>query len=351
MFDSITNNPWAWFSVYWYSPQTFMSFEWGNIYYLYLVLGIPLIFIIRIIGNLTVRAKVKFNLTTTYKPWRLIIWLRFLPYLMISLALLNIIIALARPQQTKTQIRQITEGIDILLAIDVSESMRLEDLQPNRLEAAKKMALNFIKGRKNDRIGLVVFSGEAFSLAPLTSDYELLETYLTQEILIGMIPQPETAIGSAIGVATNRLRESNAKSKVIILISDGDNTAGNLDPLTASQLSAYNNIKIYSILVGSEGDIPVKDEKGIITNIKNTTNEGTLRQVAQNTEGKFFRSINNENLDQVFKEIDNLEKSKIIETKYKKTEDFYIIYLNWAIIFFVIWLFLKGTFISNPLED
>ncbi|TAE46250.1 MAG: VWA domain-containing protein, partial [Cytophagales bacterium] len=254
-------------------------------------------------------------------------------------------------QQTKVQIKQMTEGIDILLAVDVSESMLLEDLSPNRLEAAKKVATAFIKGRKYDRIGLVVFSGEAFSLSPLTNDYNLLENYLSQEVQVGMIPQPETAIGAAIGVSTNRLKESSAKSKIIILISDGDNTTGNLDPLTATQLAAYNNIKIYPILVGSEGDISVKDEKGNITVVRNTANETTLRQIAQKSEGKFFRSTDNKTLNEVFKQIDILEKSKIIETKYKKTEDFYSIYLVWGILFFIAWLFVKGTFITNALED
>ncbi|TAE69855.1 MAG: VWA domain-containing protein [Bacteroidetes bacterium] len=351
MFESVTNNPWAWFSLAWFFPQTLMNFEWENIYYLYILLAIPFIFIIRRIGNIPIRAKILFNLTTTYPSWRPIIWLRFIPYVALIFCLICLIIALARPQQTKVQVRQMTEGIDILLAMDVSESMLLEDFSPNRLDAAKKVAIEFIKGRKYDRIGLVVFSGEAFSLSPLTTDYSLLENYLSQEVQVGMVPQPETAIGAAIGVATNRLKESNAKSKVVILISDGDNTAGNLDPITATQLAVYNGIKIYPILVGSEGDIVVKDEKGNRTTVRNTANETTLRQIAQKSEGKFFRSVDNQTLSEIFKQIDDLEKSKIIETKFKKTEDFYSVYLVWGIIFFIFWLFTKGTFISNALED
>lgn len=351
MFETIIDNTWAWLSLEWFFPATLIRFEWGNVYYLYILLAIPIVFIVRRIGNIPIRAKIAFNLRTTYNAWRPIIWLRFIPYVILGICLFCLIIALARPQQTKVQIKQMTEGIDILLAVDVSESMLLEDLSPNRLEAAKKVATAFIKGRKYDRIGLVVFSGEAFSLSPLTNDYNLLENYLSQEVQVGMIPQPETAIGAAIGVSTNRLKESSAKSKIIILISDGDNTTGNLDPLTATQLAAYNNIKIYPILVGSEGDISVKDEKGNITVVRNTANETTLRQIAQKSEGKFFRSTDNKTLNEVFKQIDILEKSKIIETKYKKTEDFYSIYLVWGILFFIAWLFVKGTFITNALED
>lgn len=142
-----------------------------------------------------------------------------------------------------------------MLALDISQSMQIEDFQPNRLEAAKRVAENFIDGRNEDRIGIVVFSGDAFSLAPLTTDYDLLKSYL-EEISFEMIENRGTAIGSAMAVVTNRMRDSKAKSKVCILLSDGDNTAGNIDPITAAELAGAFNIKVYTILVGKEGMVP-----------------------------------------------------------------------------------------------
>src|SRR3982750_3378990 len=164
------------------------------------------------------------------------------------LSVMLIFTALARPQKTNEKVEQWTEGIDIMIALDISQSMLMEDFTPNRLEAAKKVALNFINGRKQDRIGLVVFSGDAFSLTPLTTDYDLLKTYLN-ELNFDMIEKMGTAIGSAMAVVTNRMRESDSKSKVCILLSDGENTAGNIDPIKASQLAAAYGIKIYTIVV------------------------------------------------------------------------------------------------------
>ena len=219
------------------------------------------------------------------------------------------------------------------------------------MEAAKVVAENFIRGRFQDRIGIVIFSGDAYSLSPLTTDYDLLEAYL-RDIDFDMIESRGTAIGSALAVATNRMRESNAKSKVIILLSDGDNTAGNIDPLTAAELADAYNIKIYSVAVGKEGRVPFgKDFFGQPNYIENTLDETTLRKIAEIGNGEFYRVSDNKALEQVFALIDQYEKAEIKETRYKDTTDFYYIYLNWAAVFFLFWLILKSTFVSNILQD
>ncbi|NJL15431.1 MAG: VWA domain-containing protein [Microscillaceae bacterium] len=262
-----------------------------------------------------------------------------------------VITALARPQMSNQRIEQSSEGIDIVLIFDISESMRIEDFSPNRLEAAKKIGVDFIRGRQYDRIGLVLFAGKAYSLAPLTTDYAMLETYL-QSLNPYMIPESGTAIGDALGVATNRLRDSKAVSKVMVMISDGDNSAGSLDPLTAAQLAAYYGIKIYAILVGQEGTVPMPTKLfGGKKYVENTIDEKTMRQIAAASEGLFFRASDNQALAQIFERINQLEKTEITETRFQVTEDYYPVYLRWALIFWLLWLFSKSTFMANVLED
>jgi Ca-activated chloride channel family protein len=262
-----------------------------------------------------------------------------------------ICMALARPQRTNEKVEQWTEGIDIMIALDISQSMQIGDFLPNRLEAAKQVARNFIDGRVQDRIGLVVFSGDAFSLSPLTTDYDLLKSYL-DEINFEMIENRGTAIGSALAVVTNRMSESETKSKVCILLSDGDNTAGNIDPITAAELAEAYGIKIYTIVVGKEGLVPFgKDFFGRPNMIENTIDESTMRKIAEIGSGEFFRAADNQALQQVFAKIDQYEKAEIKETRFKDTSDYYFIYLQWGIACFLLWLLLKSTFITNVLQD
>ena len=341
-----------WLSLFWFYPSTLLGYNWANPAYLYLFITIPFFFVFRVILNWKSRHQVEVSYTSFQSYRSLITWLRFLPDLLTISMLLCIIIAIARPQKADEFIEQSAEGIDILLTLDISKSMLLEDFLPNRLEASKQVAIDFVKGRKYDRIGLVVFSGEAYSLSPLTTDYQLLTKSISQ-INTKMIPEDETAIGSALGVSTNRIRESITKSKVIILISDGDNTAGSLDPLTAAQLAAYYGIKIYTILVGREGSVPLPGPGGRYRKryIKNTIDESTLKDIAKIGEGEFYRAANNSSLIEVFSKIDALEKTQIKETHFQTTKDYYTVYLNWGIVFFLIWIILKSTFISNILED
>ena len=238
-----------------------------------------------------------------------------------------------------------------MLVIDISESMQIEDFKPNRLESAKDVGKKFINGRFQDRIGLVVFSGESYSRCPLTTDYTLLSKYI-DEINFDLISTRGTAIGSALAIATNRMRESISKTKIIILISDGDNTAGNIDPLTASEIAKAYGIKIYSIAIGKNGKVPFgKDYFGRPRYVENSLDEKNLRDIAKITDGKFYRASDNESLINIFNEIDTFEKSEIKENRFKNTQDFYQYYLLWGIIFYVIFILLKSTFLNNIIRD
>ena len=341
-----------WYTPEWFTPSTLGAFAWANGYFIYGVIAMPVVFIIRWLiryfsaQRLHVALPQK-EIKTSPLNWILIA----IPEVLLMLAGMLFFVAMARPQKTNEKVEQFTEGIDIMLALDISQSMMIEDFKPNRLEAAKKVATKFIEGRVQDRIGLVVFSGDAFSLAPLTTDYELLKSYI-REINFEIIENKGTAIGSALAVATNRMRESTTKSKVCILLSDGENTAGNIDPITAAKLGAAYDIKIYTIVVGKEGLVPYgKDFFGRPQMIENTIDETTMRRIAKIGNGEFYRVTNNKALSEVFQRIDKYEKAEIKETRFKDTTDYYFIYLSWGTLLFLCWLFTKSTFLTNVLQD
>jgi Ca-activated chloride channel family protein len=340
-----------WYSLEWFSPSVLKGFTWENQLFLYGLLAIPFLFIIRWLSRYYLNQKLPVALVKSDLKSSPLNLIRFFPEIILSIVIALLLIALARPQRTNEKVEQWTEGIDIMIALDISQSMQIEDFKPNRLEAAKDVARDFIKGRKQDRIGLVVFSGDAFSLAPLTTDYDLLKNYLN-DISFEMIESRGTAIGSALAVVTNRMRESESKSKVCILISDGDNTAGNIDPITSAELAGAYNIKLYTIVVGQEGMVPFgKDFFGRPQMVENTVDESTMRKIAEIGGGEFFRVTDNEALINVFKRIDQYEKAEIKESRFKDTSDFYFIYLKWGIAFFLLWLLLKSSFLSNVLQD
>ncbi|WP_017731812.1 vWA domain-containing protein [Nafulsella turpanensis] len=345
------SDSWIWLSTHWFQPETLRSFEWANPLMLYLILLIPILFLLRYLFRWRRKQRLDVALPEDQLKWSPVSLLRFVPPVVLGIALTFLCIALARPQRSNEQVEQWTEGIDIMLTMDISESMKIEDFKPNRLEAAKDVAREFIQGRFQDRIGMVVFAGEAFSLAPLTTDYQLLNEYI-ESLNFSMIEAGGTAIGSALAVSTNRMRESDSESKVLILLSDGENNAGSIDPITAAKLAHAYGIKIYTIAVGKEGRVPFgKDIFGNTNYIENELDETTLRKIANIGGGRFYRAANQEALEEIFAEIDRLEKAEIKETRFKDTTDFYDIYLSWAIAFFIVWIFLKGTFISNILHD
>ncbi|MCH6234861.1 vWA domain-containing protein [Cognataquiflexum rubidum] len=345
------NNIADFFSWFWFLPETFKTFEWENLWALHLIWIAPLILVLRKFVKFLKNPVLELSLPGTVSqnnPWT---YLRLIPGLMFILAVWMIVIALARPQKSNERVEQSTEGIDIMIVMDISESMDLQDFKPNRLEAAKETAIDFINGRFGDRIGMVIFSGEAYSLAPLTTDYALL-TDLVKDISFNMMDAKGTAIGSALAAGTNRMRESESKSKVMILLSDGESNAGNVDPLFAAQLAAAMDIKIYTIAVGKDGMVPYGvDFFGRPQMVESYLDESTLREIAGIGSGEFFRASDDNALEQIFDQINTMEKAEILESRYKETTDYYRVYLFWGILLFLAWLGLKSTFFNNFLLD
>ncbi len=234
-----------------------------------------------------------------------------------------IIVGLSRPRLIDKITESSVEVVDMMLVLDISSSMLADDFKPNRLEVVKSTAINFIDSRKNDRIGILVFAGESFIQCPLTVDKSVLKS-LIKEISIISKEYDGTAIGMAIANATNRLRKSNVKSKVMVLLSDGSNNAGEIDPRTSSELAAQYNIKIYTIGAGTNQDFTKIPGRGLI---KNEIDEETLKFIANVTGGKFFRATDISSLEAIYTEIDILERSEIAVKEYAQYTELYIWFL------------------------
>lgn len=281
--------------------------------------------------------------------------LKSLPDLLKYLALAVAIFALARPQKTDEKVNRNVEGIDIIITLDISHSMLIEDMKPeNRLEASKKTINEFIDKRVSDRIGMVVFSGESYTRVPLTLDYKLLKENVkgvetSTNIKMG------TAIGVAMGNAVARLADSKAKSKVMILLTDGESNTGLIDPLTALKIAKGYGIKIYTIGAGRDGQaqLPIYSTDMFGRKVKryqpihSTVNEPLLKQMAEETGGKFYRAVNTNGLVDVFNDIDKLEKSKIEEDRYTRYTELFESYLFWAVALYMIGLTLQVTFLRR----
>ena len=249
-----------------------------------------------------------------------------LTYLFKIFALILLIIALARPQSSTNWEESTTEGIDIILSMDISGSMLAEDLKPNRLEASKEVAMDFISKRANDRVGLVIFSGESFTQCPLTTDHNVLIN-LFKDVKSGMV-EDGTAIGMGLATAINRLKESEAISKVIILLTDGVNNQGSVAPLTAAKIAQKFGVRVYTIGVGTQGfaPYPFKTPFGttVYQDVEVQIDEETLQNIASVTNGQYFRATSNKALESIYKEIDELERSKIeVKEYHKKKEEFF----------------------------
>ncbi|MDB0601388.1 VWA domain-containing protein [Tenacibaculum maritimum] len=274
--------------------------------------------------------------------------LKPLLYLLRLLALSLLIVALARPRNVAVSKKtKSNRGIDIVMAIDVSASMLAKDLKPNRLEALKKVANNFINRRPNDRIGIVVYAGESFTQTPITSDKSIVKRTIS-EIKWGQL-EGGTAIGMGLGSAVNRLKGSKAKSKVIILLTDGVNNAGFIDPKTATELAKELDIKVYTIGIGTNGMAPfpwAKDPRTGKLSFRNQQveiDENLLKHIAKETQGKYFRATNNSKLEAIYNEIDKLEKTKIEEFKYYNYQEKYRFLVMLAGLLLLIEFLLKNT--------
>jgi len=264
------------------------------------------------------------------------------------LAVILIVIAVARPQASSSWRTENTEGIDIMIALDISGSMLAEDFRPNRLEASKSVANEFILSRPNDNIGLVLFAGKSFTQCPLTTDHAVLVN-LFNSIEYGMI-EDGTAIGLGLANAVNRLRDSQAKSKVIILLTDGDNNRGDIAPVSAAELAQAFGIRVYTIGVGSHGkvNIPIQTPLGKqYQQIDSAFDEQPLIEIADMTGGKYFRATNNEKLRSIYQEIDQMEKTRISVREYNKKYEEYFLFALFGFILLALEVLLRNVYLRK----
>jgi len=268
-----------------------------------------------------------------------------------TLALVLIIVAMARPQSVDVSTKtKKTRGIDIVMAIDVSASMLAKDLKPNRLEALKEVAGKFIARRPNDRIGLVEYAGESYTRTPVTSDKNIIFSSL-KDIKYNTIITGGTAIGMGLATAVNRIKDSEAKSKIIILLTDGVNNSGFIDPLTASELASEYGIKTYTIGLGSNGmalsPVAIRNGKIQYSRIQVEIDEKLLKEIAEGTGGKYFRATNNKKLEEIYAEINQLEKTEIEEFKYYNYEEKFRPLALWALALLVFEFLLRHTLLKS----
>lgn len=281
-------------------------------------------------------------------PKSLKVRLLHLPFILRVLAFIFIVVAIARPQSSNSWKTENTEGIDIIISLDISGSMLAEDFRPNRLEASKSVANEFILSRPNDNIGLVLFAGKSFTQCPLTTDHAVLVN-LFNSIQYGMI-EDGTAIGLGLANAVNRLKNSQAKSKVVILLTDGDNNRGDIAPVAAGELAQTFGIRVYTIGVGSRGmvNIPVQTPMGTqYQQIESMFDERPLQEIASMTGGKYFRATNNEKLRSIYQEIDQMEKTKINVKEYSKRYEQYFLFVLAGFIVLVIEMLLRNAYLRK----
>ncbi|HLN73879.1 MAG: vWA domain-containing protein [Methylococcaceae bacterium] len=295
-------------------------------------------------------ASIQFSSTIGFsripKTWKY--YFRHSVFVLQMLSLSALIVALARPQSSNSWSSETTKGIDIVIALDISSSMLAMDFKPNRIEAAKDVAIKFISGRTNDRIGLVIFSGESFTQCPLTTDRATVIN-LFKGIESGMI-EDGTAIGNGLATAVARLKESDAVSKVVILLTDGENNRGEIAPVTAAELAKTFGIRVYTVGVGTMGmaPYPVQTPFGVqVQDMEVKIDEVTLQKIASVTDGKYFRATNNNKLTEIYQEIDKLEKSKIDVKEYSKKEEQYLRYALAGSLLLLLSMILKITVFRN----
>ena len=299
-----------------------------NPYFFWLFLLLPLIIFWEVFSHKRKQAKLKLPTTKKIKQKTIRVYLRPILFILRFIALSLLIISLARPQVSEVSIKSKTnKGIDIVMAIDVSSSMLAQDLKPNRLSALKRVASEFIDDRISDRIGLVVYAGESYTMTPITNDKNIIKNSLSEISFKGVI-EDGTAIGMGLATAVNRLKDSRAKSKVIILLTDGVNNSGFIDPKIASELALEYKIKTYTIGLGSNG--MARAPIGILTNgnfqygmTKVEIDEKLLKSISSVTGGQYFRATDNEKLAQIYSSINRLEKTEIEEIKYTNFEEKY----------------------------
>jgi len=322
------------------------SVEFANPEFLYALALIPLLVVWYIRRHHFATSDIRFSTLLPFEGLRATMKerLRHLPFTLRLIVLGLVVVALARPRTTSHGEDIYTEGIDIAMVMDISGSMLAEDFRPNRIEAAKQVAQEFIDGRTNDRIGLVVFAGQSFTQCPMTLDYRVLKN-LIRHVKPGVV-EDGTAIGMGIAQGVNRLKESKAKSKVMILLTDGVNNKGEIDPTTASQIAQTFGIRIYTIGVGTIGEAPypVQTPFGIrYQNVPVDVDEKTLQKIAELTQGQYFRATNNKSLKLIYNEIDDMEKTRIEVKAYRSYTELFYGWLAAGLVVLLIELVLVST--------
>ena len=328
------------------------NFEFHNTGFLWLLTLIPAIALWHFFMRKKDAAVLTMSSTRGFKSVSFLSKCKPFLYLLRLLGIAAIIIALARPRNVSVSRKtKSNKGIDIVMAIDVSASMLARDLKPNRLEALKKVAVNFVDRRPNDRIGIVVYAGESFTQTPITSDKGIIKRTIS-ELKWGQL-EGGTAIGMGLGSAVNRLKESTAKSKVIILLTDGVNNSGNIDPRTATELAKELGIKTYTIGIGTNGmaDFPwsrdPRNGKLQFRKQQVEIDEALLKEIASETQGKYFRATDNSSLKEIYDEIDALEKTKIEEFKYYNYQEKFRLFVFLGLGFLVLEFILKNTIFKS----
>lgn len=291
---------------------------------LYLLLMVPLLVAWYIFKQRDAKASLQMPTLLGFAraPFSIRVHLRHLPFALRIIALGLIIIALARPQTSNSWQDVVTEGIDIVISLDISSSMLARDFTPDRIEAAKDIAIQFVSGRKNDRIGFVIFAGESFTLCPLTTDHVSLVNMI-KDVKPGLL-EDGTAIGSGLATAVDRLRESDARSRVVILLTDGVSNKGEIAPLTAAEIAKTYGVLVYTVAVGTYGTAPYPVQTPFGTRIQETPveiDEELMKEIASITGGKFYRATDNQALINIFNEIDKLERSKIEVTEHNRIQE------------------------------
>ncbi len=329
--------------------MTILGYSFLHPYRLYLLLLVVPLVAWYIWKNYDKWASLRFSTVSPFARHRSVKkYLRHLPFILEIIAFILLVIAFARPRKSYTNRQVTTEGIDIVLAIDISPSMLAEDFHPNRLEAAKREAIKFVNGRTHDRFGVVAFGGQSFTVVPLTLDHATVINMI-RKLRNGMVDDG-TAIGLGIANAVARLRKSKAKSKVIILLTDGVNNRGNIDPITAAKMAATYGIRIYTIGIGSQSyaNIPVHTPMGVeYQQVKVDIDEATLQQIADLTGGKYFRATNDKKLAQIYQEIDRMEKTKFKERRQIYYAEMYWDFVLWAMLLLLLDVLLRTIVIRT----
>jgi Ca-activated chloride channel family protein len=315
-----------------------------NLLYLMLLIPVFIAWYIFKRNDLSASMQISTLLGFSKAPISFRVYLMHLPFALRMVALALIVVVLARPQSHNIEQLVETEGIDIMLALDISSSMLAQDFKPDRLEAAKDIAIQFVSGRRNDRIGVVIFAGESFTMCPLTTD---LRTVVNQfkDVKLGLI-EDGTAIGLGLATAVARLKESDASSKVIILLTDGVNNKGEVAPLTAADIAKTFAVRVYTVGVGTIGTAPYPVQTPFGTrmqDMKVEIDEDVLKQIAQITGGQYFRATDGKGLQKVYEQIDQLEKTKIEVTEISKKKEEFHLYAFMALLLIGLDIFLRTT--------